>query len=108
MNEMKMQLETWRGYSAYEVAVHNGFKGTEEEWLESIKGRDGGVATVNNVGHDALGNVVLTAADMPVKENEQRTVGEVVADVDKLTKAIKPTDEAIDIGGRYLDNARFR
>lgn len=27
-----------RGPSAYEVAVDNGFKGTEQEWLESLKG----------------------------------------------------------------------
>lgn len=27
-----------RGLSAYEVAVENGFQGTEEEWLESLKG----------------------------------------------------------------------
>lgn len=25
-----------RGYSAYEIAVQNGFVGTEEEWLEQI------------------------------------------------------------------------
>lgn len=30
-----------RGKSAYEVAVDNGFVGTEEEWLESLKGQDG-------------------------------------------------------------------
>lgn len=30
-----------RGYSAYEVAVQNGFVGTEEEWLESLKGETG-------------------------------------------------------------------
>lgn len=29
------------GYSAYEVAVQNGFVGTEEEWLESLKGEQG-------------------------------------------------------------------
>ena len=29
------------GLSAYEVAVKNGFDGTEEEWLASLKGRDG-------------------------------------------------------------------
>ena len=28
-----------RGYSAYEVAVKNGFEGTEQEWLESLKGQ---------------------------------------------------------------------
>ena len=30
-----------RGASAYEVAVINGFEGTEEEWLESLKPRKG-------------------------------------------------------------------
>lgn len=30
-----------KGYSAYEVAVINGFKGTEQEWLESLKGEKG-------------------------------------------------------------------
>lgn len=29
------------GKSAYEVAVDNGFEGTEEEWLESLKGKQG-------------------------------------------------------------------
>lgn len=30
-----------RGYSAYEIAVQNGFEGTEEEWLESLQGEQG-------------------------------------------------------------------
>lgn len=29
------------GLSAYELAVKNGFEGTEEEWLESLEGKDG-------------------------------------------------------------------
>lgn len=29
------------GKSAYEIAVDNGFRGTEEEWLESLKGEPG-------------------------------------------------------------------
>ena len=29
------------GASAYEIAVEYGFKGTEEEWLESLHGKDG-------------------------------------------------------------------
>ena len=32
--------EVLRGFSAYEVAVQFGFKGSEEEWLESLKGRE--------------------------------------------------------------------
>lgn len=31
------ELPVARGESAYEVAVRNGFEGTEEEWLESLK-----------------------------------------------------------------------
>lgn len=30
-----------RGYSAYEIAVQEGFVGTEEEWLESLRGPEG-------------------------------------------------------------------
>ena len=28
-----------RGYSAYEIAVQNGFEGSENEWLESLEGK---------------------------------------------------------------------
>lgn len=35
------RLHELRGYNAYEVAVLNGFKGTEEEWLASLKGEKG-------------------------------------------------------------------
>lgn len=34
-------LEFIQGKSAYEVAVINGFSGTEKEWLASLKGKDG-------------------------------------------------------------------
>lgn len=41
----ELEIETEKvgpqGYSAYEVAVQNGFEGTEEEWLASLKGADG-------------------------------------------------------------------
>ena len=30
-----------KGDSAYDIAVKNGFKGSEEEWLESLEGKDG-------------------------------------------------------------------
>lgn len=29
------------GLSAYEIAIKNGFEGSEEEWLDSLKGADG-------------------------------------------------------------------
>lgn len=31
------------GDSAYDIAVKNGFEGTEMEWLESLKGKDGNI-----------------------------------------------------------------
>ena len=43
-----------RGYSAYEIALQNGYVGTEEEWLESLKGDKGdpgeGVPTGGTAG----------------------------------------------------------
>ena len=33
--------DTIRGYSAYEVAVLDGFSGTKDEWLESLVGEKG-------------------------------------------------------------------
>lgn len=41
-----------RGKSAYEVAVDNGFSGTEQEWLESLKGKAGkdGVDSTSGTG----------------------------------------------------------
>lgn len=42
------RLYELRGYSAYEVAVINGFSGTEEEWLESLKSKTSS-ATIGNV-----------------------------------------------------------
>ena len=36
-----VRLESQNGKSAYELAVENGYDGTEEEWLESLKGEPG-------------------------------------------------------------------
>ena len=35
------RLSGFRGYSAYEIAVQEGFDGTVDEWLESLKGVKG-------------------------------------------------------------------
>ena len=40
-NELIVQLDYDYGASAYEIAVANGFIGTEKEWLESLKGEPG-------------------------------------------------------------------
>ena len=40
------------GKSAFEIAVENGFIGTETEWLESLKGSDGKDGTDGTNGQD--------------------------------------------------------
>lgn len=37
-SDMQVSFKGDKGDSAYEIAVKNGFKGTEEEWLASLKG----------------------------------------------------------------------
>lgn len=38
---MERNLGRVQGLSAYEVAVKNGYTGTEQEWLTSLKGDKG-------------------------------------------------------------------
>lgn len=38
------------GYSAYEIAVENGFVGTEQEWLASLKGQKGDTGSAGPQG----------------------------------------------------------
>lgn len=66
---ISMSLNSWRGYSAYEIAVQNGFEGTEAEWLESLRGEPGDAAggvTVN--GREAVeGNITIRGTDIYVR-----------------------------------------
>ena len=39
------------GLSAYEIAVIYGFSGTEEEWVESLKGKDGAIPEIGENGN---------------------------------------------------------
>ena len=105
--QMDMQLNSYRGYSAYELAVKNGFLGTMEEWLQSLHGRDGQTTSVNGVQQEN-GSVNLTGADIPVSRSDSRRLNEVAQTVDRITATMTFTNEYLDLGGRYLDNARFR
>lgn len=77
------------GKSAYEIAVKNGFEGTEEEWLKSLKGADG-TMTFEDLTEEQIeslkgdtGNsgVYLGSGEMPADCNVQ----------------IDPTGEPIDL-----------
>ncbi len=64
------------GKSAYEIAVMNGFDGTEEEWLASLKGDKGdkGDAPVKGVDYyteDDKTDMGFTAAEVPLNINDE-------------------------------------
>ena len=46
------RLSGFRGYSAYEIAVQEGFDGTVDEWLESLKGAKGDKGEKGDRGAD--------------------------------------------------------
>ena len=52
------------GKSAYEIAVDNGFVGTETEWLESLKGEQGEAGrSITGITTDENNNVIVTFSD---------------------------------------------
>ncbi len=63
-------LNSLVGDSAYEVAVKNGFRGTEREWLESLKGADGRDGRNGTNGRDGEdGKIVYVYGDQPNSSN---------------------------------------
>ncbi len=57
-------LKKVHGYSAYDLAVKYGYKGTEEEWLQSLKGPKGDPGTLeNHTEVNALGHRVVNVAE---------------------------------------------
>lgn len=76
--QITMDMQTWRGYSAYEIAVQNGFEGTEEEWLASLKGERGDdAATITVNRKDAVDkNITLYGTDIQVQSGSTRTIAQ--------------------------------
>ena len=64
-------IETSQGKSAYEIAVENGFDGTVDEWLESLRGKNGN-------------DYILT-------DNDKRNI------IEEITKSIGVTDKKAEL-----------
>ena len=81
----KIQNVNFYHTDAYAVAVRNGFKGTEAEWLASLKGADGYT---------------------PVKGKDYFTAAEVQAIVDELLKSVLPAkiSEVTLLAGKWTGN----
>lgn len=65
-----------RGFSAYEIAVKNGYVGTESEWLDSLKGRNDGLFY-------SYDNAVTYA-----KTNKDAYIGQSITVIDKDKDAV--------------------
>ena len=70
--------------TAYAIAVKHGFKGTEEEWLASLKGESGVTVDteLSETSENPLQNKVITKA-----LNEK--VDKVIEEIDKAIKLIE-------------------
>lgn len=81
--QIVMDMQKWRGYSAYEIAVQHGYEGTEEEWLASLKGEPGDDAatiTVNRKGAVDK-NIMIYGTDIYVMGGTTQTVADVLEKV---------------------------
>lgn len=58
----KRGLRGYNGLSAYEVAVVNGFEGTEEEWLESLVGATGSF-NLTTISYEETSDKVVANGD---------------------------------------------
>lgn len=56
------------GKSAYEIAVEHGFVGTEEQWLESLKGKDGETPDMSEYPKTSEVTTIIECEIAPVAE----------------------------------------
>lgn len=92
------------GKSAYEIAIDNGFEGTEEEWLESLKGGSGGNANITEETDPTVPDWAkqkerpsYTASDI-----EYSTV--ISEDIDNVEGALDALVEAVSNAGATIDD----
>ena len=83
------------GKSAYEVAVDNGFVGTEQEWLESLKGSDGVSGTSEAVSMN-FPNIKRMLDDRAI-----------IADSDSLEDILRAIIKEIVPDGEYTNHTAY-
>ena len=108
------------GKSAYDIAVENGFVGTEAEWLESLKGKDGASLNILDIYNAAVDNgykgelldfvkeyfsdVAIegkSAYDLAVEEGYEGTLEEWLASLKGQMGMTGPQGEGIDLYKTY-------
>ena len=67
-------LDGQNGLSAYEIAVNHGFSGSEEEWLESLKGQDGQDGLDGKDGTGVNARIISSVGNSPSTGRSEITV----------------------------------
>lgn len=83
VGSLTMDMNDYRGLSAYEIAVKHGFVGSEEEWLKSLQGPPGKSAdalTVNKK-RPVDGNISVNGSDINVRAGVSKTVAEAIEEI---------------------------
>lgn len=88
-------------YSAYAIAVKNGFSGTEQEWLASLVGPQGPQgASVTGAKIDASQHLIITVHDPATGEDTEIDAGEI-----GTTEAVQAVQQAIQQAGQSAVSA---
>lgn len=88
-------------YSAYAIAVANGFSGTEQEWLASLVGPQGPQgASVTGAKIDASQHLIITVHDPATGEDTEIDAGEI-----GTTEAVQAVQQAIQRAGQSAVSA---
>ena len=88
------KLTELRGYSAYAIAVINGFNGTEKEWLASLKGEK----PTKGVDYFTAEDVASIVEE--IEKNAARTkIGNVTILANKWVGAASPYSQVVTIEG---------
>lgn len=103
------------GKSAYEIAVEHGYVGTEEEWLESLKGKDGITPDMSEYPKTSEVTTIIEREIAPVaeeahshsnKETLDRLTPELMQELDGLQQFEDSTTYEIQTLNEAVENLR--
>ncbi|HRU99136.1 MAG TPA: hypothetical protein P5092_17120 [Ruminococcus sp.] len=103
------------GKSAYEIAVEHGYIGTEEEWLESLKGKDGVTPDMSEYPKTSEVTTIIEREIAPVaeeahshsnKETLDRLTPELMQELDGLQQFEDRTQYEIQTLNEAVENLR--
>ena len=103
------------GKSAYEIAVEHGYVGTEEEWLESLKGKDGETPDMSEYPKTSEVTTIIEREIAPVaeeahthsnKETLDRLTPELMQELDGLQQFEDSTTYEIQTLNEAVENLR--